>query len=247
MTTRSVARHRKATRPAVGLSMSTPAARRGLSVAAVSGLALTVLVPGAVAAGDTSKAVQSAGALGAAGNTALATAREAAATNQEITVAVDADWAAEAGVEASASAPVAAPAPQEAAPAATAEAAAPAQAAATAAVPAAAADGSIAALAMQYVGSAYVYGAAGPNAFDCSGLVSYVYGLKGIALPHQSEAIAAAGTAISADQAAPGDVLWWPGHVAIYVGNGMMVSADHEGVGVVYTEVRSGATYLRMG
>jgi len=105
---------------------------------------------------------------------------------------------------------------------------------------------SIAALAMQYVGSPYVWGASGPSAFDCSGLVSYVYGQFGTSLPHSSEGIRSAGTVISAAEAQPGDVIWWSGHVAIYVGDGMMVSAESESVGVQYLPVRSGGTFLRM-
>ena len=50
---------------------------------------------------------------------------------------------------------------------------------------------------MQYVGSPYVYEAAGPNAFDCSGFVQYVYAQMGISLPRTSGAQAATGTMVS--------------------------------------------------
>jgi len=99
---------------------------------------------------------------------------------------------------------------------------------------------------MQYVGSPYVWGAEGPSAFDCSGLVSYVYGQFGTSLPHSSEGIRSVGTVISAAEAQPGDVIWWSGHVAIYAGDGMMVSAESESVGVQYLSVRPGGTFLRM-
>jgi len=102
------------------------------------------------------------------------------------------------------------------------------------------------AIAMQYVGAPYVWGASGPSAFDCSGLVSYVYGQFGTSLPHSSEGIRSVGTVISAAEAQPGDVIWWSGHVAIYAGDGMMVSAESESVGVQYLPVRSGGTFLRM-
>ena len=105
---------------------------------------------------------------------------------------------------------------------------------------------SVAALAMQYVGVPYVWGGSSPSGFDCSGLVSYVYAQFGVSLPHQSEGIRAAGTVVSASEARPGDVVWWPGHVGIYMGNGMMVDAANESLGVQYAAVYSGATYLRI-
>ena len=105
---------------------------------------------------------------------------------------------------------------------------------------------SVAALAMQYVGVPYVWGGSSPSGFDCSGLVSYVYAQFGVSLPHQSEGIRAAGTVVSASEARPGDVVWWPGHVGIYMGNGMMVDAANESIGVQYASVYAGATYLRI-
>ena len=93
-----------------------------------------------------------------------------------------------------------------------------------------------------------MWGAAGPYAFDCSGLVSYAYGQLGVSVPHSSSAIRSMGgaTVVSAAEAQPGDVMWWPGHVAIYAGGGMMVSAESESVGVQYMPVRSGAVFLRI-
>jgi NLP/P60 family protein len=251
------ARHRKAAPPLTPLSTAGPVARRGLAVAASSGLALTIIASGANAAGDGTDVGDSAGALTNAGVDTLANeAREAVTTNAAITTSETSRLEASDPVaEVTAEAPVfEQPAAQEPAPQveevsapAAEQAPAPAEEAAPQQAPAApSASGSIAATAMQYVGSPYVWGAEGPSAFDCSGLVSYVYGQFGTSLPHSSEGIRSVGTVISAAEAQPGDVIWWSGHVAIYAGDGMMVSAESESVGVQYLPVRSGGTFLRM-
>jgi cell wall-associated NlpC family hydrolase len=85
------------------------------------------------------------------------------------------------------------------------------------------------------VGDPYVYGAAGPNAFDCSGLVMWAYAQVGISLPHYSGAQFADGTHISMSQLQPGDLVFPsdPGqHVAMYVGNGEIVEAPYTGATV---------------
>ncbi len=84
------------------------------------------------------------------------------------------------------------------------------------------------------VGDRYVYGANGPNAFDCSGLTKYVYKkATGKTLPRSSSAQKAAGKVVSRKHAKPGDLIWTPGHVSIYIGNGKQVEAARPGVGVV--------------
>jgi len=84
------------------------------------------------------------------------------------------------------------------------------------------------------VGDRYVYGASGPNAFDCSGLTSYVYKKAvGKSLPRSSSAQKSKGKVVSRKNARPGDLIWTPGHVAIYIGNGQQVEAARPGVGVV--------------
>ena len=103
------------------------------------------------------------------------------------------------------------------------------------------ASGAVAA-AESRVGSSYVWGAAGPNSFDCSGLVMWAYAQVGISLPHFSGAQYADTTHISMSQLEPGDLVFPadPGqHVAMYVGNGMIVEAANPAIGVHITPMYS--------
>lgn len=86
--------------------------------------------------------------------------------------------------------------------------------------------------AKQHVGKAYVYGASGPNTFDCSGLTSYVYRQAGISIPRTTWGQLEQGTKVASPQ--PGDivVLNGGGHVGIYVSKGMMIDAGNPRVGV---------------
>lgn len=71
------------------------------------------------------------------------------------------------------------------------------------------------------IGCPYVWGAEGPDSFDCSGLVTWAYRQLGIELPHQSEdQMARATRVVSVSEARPGDVLWRYGHVGIAGGYG---------------------------
>jgi peptidoglycan DL-endopeptidase CwlO len=89
--------------------------------------------------------------------------------------------------------------------------------------------------ALTRAGSPYVWGAAGPNAFDCSGLVVWAYAQIGISLPHYTGWLWNSGVHVSRSQLQPGDlVFFFPniGHVGIYVGNGLMIDAPTYGVPV---------------
>lgn len=103
----------------------------------------------------------------------------------------------------------------------------------------------IVSVAMRYVGVPYVTGGSSPSGFDCSGLTSYVYAQVGIDLPRSSSAQRYAGTVVSDPQ--PGDLIWTPGHIGIYAGNGMQVDAPKPGDVVQYRSIwQSNPTYIRV-
>lgn len=90
----------------------------------------------------------------------------------------------------------------------------------------------IANFAMSKVGAPYAWGAAGPNAFDCSGLTSWAYKQVGKAIPRTSQDQAYGGKPVALNNLRPGDIVSYYGgasHVAIYVGNGKVVQALNEG------------------
>jgi len=98
------------------------------------------------------------------------------------------------------------------------------------------------------IGKPYVYGAAGPDSFDCSGLTMYAWQAGGVSLSHSSQAQYSETTHVSAADMQPGDLLFYYSdihHVAMYVGGGMMVEAPHTGANVREVPVRDG--YIGVG
>jgi peptidoglycan DL-endopeptidase CwlO len=84
--------------------------------------------------------------------------------------------------------------------------------------------------ALSKLGKPYRWGASGPNAFDCSGLVKWSFGSAGRALPRSSRAMAGVGTPVSKANLQPGDLVFFYkpiSHVGIYIGNGKMVHASN--------------------
>lgn len=97
-------------------------------------------------------------------------------------------------------------------------------------------DGSIVGLAQSQLGVPYVWGGTSPSTgFDCSGFTVWVYGQAGYYLPHSSNAQAGYGTPVPASAVAPGDLLVWPGHVAIHAGGGQVIHAATSGKPVKYS------------
>jgi cell wall-associated NlpC family hydrolase len=86
------------------------------------------------------------------------------------------------------------------------------------------------AFALAQLGKPYVWGAAGPDSFDCSGLAQTAYGAAGVALPRTTYEQVLIGRPVDRSQLAPGDlVLPDAGHVQIYLGGGLVVEAPHTG------------------
>lgn len=96
--------------------------------------------------------------------------------------------------------------------------------------------------ALAQVGDAYVYGAMGENAFDCSGLTMRAWAQAGVSLPHSSSAQFGSGPKVAASDLQPGDLVFYYSpisHVGIYIGNGMIVHAANPGTGVAVSGLHS--------
>ena len=99
--------------------------------------------------------------------------------------------------------------------------------------------------AKQFLGKPYVYGANGPNSFDCSGYVKYVMSQFGVNLPRTSHTQANVGTYVSRENLQMGDLVFFKdgptvSHVGIYISDGMMIHASSGRGCVTYTSINSG-------
>lgn len=100
--------------------------------------------------------------------------------------------------------------------------------------------------AKNYIGYRYVYGAAGPNSFDCSGFTSYVFKLHGVSLSRTAKAQYSNGVAVARSDLQPGDLIMFGpsisgiNHVGIYIGGGQIVHAANPSRGVTIDTINSG-------
>lgn len=96
------------------------------------------------------------------------------------------------------------------------------------------------AFAQEQLGDPYVYGAAGPDSWDCSGLTSAAWASAGVSLPRSSSSQAYVGTPVSTSELEPGDLVFYYSpisHVALYVGDGQIIHAPQPGDVVSYAPV----------
>lgn len=94
--------------------------------------------------------------------------------------------------------------------------------------------------ALTRLGDPYVWGAAGPNEFDCSGLVVWAYAQLGVSLPHYTGSLWELGTPVSENDLQPGDLVFFfqdISHVGIFIGNGLMIDAPSTGQDVMVQRV----------
>lgn len=104
-------------------------------------------------------------------------------------------------------------------------------------------------LAMKQLGKKYVYGTMGPNTFDCSGLVYYVYkNAINVTVPRTAKSQGYWGTSISKSNLKPGDILYWNSpydHVAIYIGDNKIIHAPEPGKNVTIVNIYKNPTSCR--
>lgn len=95
------------------------------------------------------------------------------------------------------------------------------------------------------LGRPYVWGASGPNAFDCSGLAMYVYSHFGVGLPHYTGSQFSMGMSVSKSNLQPGDLVFFNtygsvSHVGIYIGGGNFIHAPGTGKSVTISNLNDG-------
>jgi len=107
------------------------------------------------------------------------------------------------------------------------------------------------AFARAQLGKPYVWGGTGPDGFDCSGLVMRAWQAAGVSLPRTTYDQVSAGTPITRDELAPGDLIFssGDGHVQLYIGGGQVIQAPYTGANVEISPLPDAATvdaYVRI-
>lgn len=231
------------------MAASSTTARRGALVAASSGLVLTMVATTASAAPESQDLAKPEAGATTLSDTALASLSLSSA----VVVASDVDFALDGDVTASskpAPKPVVTTTARTTTSRTTTRTATTTASASTASssVPSSAYGSTIASIALQYIGVPYVYGGTTPAGFDCSGFTQYVYAQAGISIPRSSDAQRYAGTVVSYADARPGDLIWSPGHVGIYLGNGQHIAARNPGTPIYVSAIYvSNPVFIRVG
>jgi cell wall-associated NlpC family hydrolase/exonuclease VII small subunit len=106
--------------------------------------------------------------------------------------------------------------------------------------------GGVVGIAMQYLGTPYVWGGSSPGGFDCSGLVAYAYAQLGVSLPHNAAAMFSYGTPVSSSDLQAGDLVFFSGlgHMGIYIGGGQFIHAPHTGDVVKISNMADHGSYV---
>lgn len=272
--TMKTARHRAACRPVTplttfGQAVTGTVGKRTAVALATSGALLALSAPGALAAPTTADAPVRTANLAAAVETDTAD-DDAVGTSATVSVDADVSWNLGTNVEVESEAPPPPPEPEpepepeptyertttetsrsndrtEATESDSSESESEESSEAASTTSASGIGAQIVEIAHRYVGTPYVHGGSTPSGFDCSGFTAYVYAQVGISLPRSSGAQAGAGRQVSASEARPGDLVWWPGHVGIYLGGDQHIAARNPGSPLHASQMwRSNPTFIRV-
>jgi cell wall-associated NlpC family hydrolase len=248
------ARHRAARRPVTPLTDFANAAtgsmqvvsRRTAVVAASSGLVVSMMTSPATAAPSNETA-----SMPSVDTAALtASARAVLQTAPVVTAPADAAWSFEAA-EVTAVAPVVKKAPKPDRESRRTSSSAASRSSSRDAVnnpvPPSVSGNAVLEIAARYVGTPYRSGGSTPAGFDCTGFVKYVYAQLGIDLPRTSGAYRSIGTVVSRADALPGDLIWSPGHVAIYAGGNTQIDSPRPGKTIQFRAIwQSNPVFIRV-